>query len=100
MKTPLPIRGIELPASVKPPKTQINGISSSEGSVLVKQVGQRKPNPMRKPRSMKNRRQRCDCGRLAVKVLLVRVGSDPQYTVHLPLCRDCLKLEYSLHETD
>jgi hypothetical protein len=45
---------------------------------------------------IKRRRLRCDCGQLAVTVLTVQVGTDPQYTIHLPLCRDCLILEQSL----
>jgi hypothetical protein len=39
----------------------------------------------------------CDCGQLAVTVLVVRVGSDPQYTIRLPLCPACLNLEQELH---
>jgi len=39
---------------------------------------------------------RCDCGQLAVTVLTLKVGSDPQYTVHLPLCSACLALEQGL----
>jgi hypothetical protein len=50
------------------------------------------------PRLRKYRRLRCDCGQLAVKVITVRVGSDPQYIVHMPLCRKCLALELSIHE--
>jgi hypothetical protein len=38
-------------------------------------------------------RQRCDCGRLAVTVITVIVGSEPQYSVELPLCAECLRLE-------
>jgi hypothetical protein len=48
-------------------------------------------------RQAKQRRLRCDCGQLAVTVLLVQVGSDPQYTIHLPLCPTCLILERELH---
>ncbi|MFZ0535068.1 MAG: hypothetical protein WAM09_18010 [Anaerolineales bacterium] len=51
--------------------------------------------PPRKPRTGRSRRQRCDCGKLAVIELLVRVGTDPQYTVRLPLCPGCLALEQS-----
>jgi len=48
-----------------------------------------------KPHRVKQRRPRCDCGKLAVTVLEVRVGSDPQYTICLPLCSSCLALEQS-----
>ncbi len=78
----------------------MKGISSPERTVQVKRVGLRPRLHSHKPRMLKHRRLRCDCGRMAVKVLLVRVGSDPQYTVHLPLCRDCLELEHSMHEAD
>jgi hypothetical protein len=46
----------------------------------------------------RQRRVRCDCGQLAITVLLVRVGSDPQYTIRLPLCPACLNLEQELHQ--
>jgi hypothetical protein len=45
----------------------------------------------------RQRRLRCDCGQLAVTLLRVRVGSDPQYIIRLPLCPACLKLEQELH---
>jgi hypothetical protein len=51
----------------------------------------------KKQRQVKPRRLRCDCGQIAITLLTVKVGSDPQYTIHLPLCRDCLALEQSLH---
>lgn len=51
------------------------------------------PHPTQKPRRVKRRRLRCDCGQLAVTVLQVRVGTDPQYTIRLPLCPACLALE-------
>ena len=63
---------------------------------LRKRTRQSKPDRASpRPRRVKKRRQtatplRCDCGQLAVTVLLVRVGSDPQYTIHLPLCPACL----------
>ncbi len=47
-------------------------------------------------RNGRSRRLRCDCGKLAVTVRLVRVGCDPQYTVRLPLCTSCLQLELEL----
>ena len=46
---------------------------------------------------VKRRRLRCDCGKLAVTLLEVRVGSDPQYAIRLPLCSACLALEQSFH---
>jgi len=49
----------------------------------------------KKTRLVKSRRLRCDCGQIAITMLTVKVGSDPQYTIHLPLCRDCLALEQS-----
>jgi len=52
---------------------------------------------VRQRRRTRQRRVRCDCGQLAVTVLRVRVGSDPQYTIHLPLCPACLNLEQELH---
>jgi len=51
--------------------------------------------PPPKPHRVKQRRPRCDCGKIAVTVLQVRVGSDPQYTIRLPLCSACLALEQS-----
>ena len=59
----------------------------------VGRVGQAKRSSSHKPRPVRQRRLRCDCGQPAVTVLSVRVGSDPQYIVHLPLCPNCLKLE-------
>ena len=53
--------------------------------------------PSQKPHRVKRRRLRCDCGKLAVTLLEVRVGSDPQYTIRLPLCSACLALEQSFH---
>jgi hypothetical protein len=51
--------------------------------------------PQPKPHRVNQRRPRCDCGKLAITVLKVRVGSDPQYTIRLPLCSACLALEQS-----
>jgi len=48
-----------------------------------------------KSHRVSQRRPRCDCGKLAITVLKVRVGSDPQYTIRLPLCSACLALEQS-----
>lgn len=39
---------------------------------------------------------RCDCGRLAVVMLTVRVGLDAVYVVEMPLCEECLELEREL----
>lgn len=61
----------------------------------ISRVGRGGQQP-RKPQLVKHRRLRCDCGQIAVTVLLLRVGINPQYTIHLPLCRDCLALEHSL----
>lgn len=36
---------------------------------------------------------RCDCGKRAVIVVLVRVGMGGVYAMRLPLCKDCLKIE-------
>jgi len=60
-----------------------------------KRVRHQPAQPSSKPRRVKQRRPRCDCGKLAVTVLQVRVGSDPQYTIRLPLCSACLALEQS-----
>jgi hypothetical protein len=50
-------------------------------------------------RHFKRRRlEYCDCGNLAVTVLRVRVGSDPQYIIRMPLCPACLKLEQELEQ--
>jgi hypothetical protein len=57
----------------------------------------RKAQPSLALRHAKRRQLRCDCGRIAVKVLHVKVGSDPQYTVSLPLCSMCLSLEEGMH---
>jgi len=46
-----------------------------------------------RPHRQRNRRLFCDCGRPAIVVKLVIVGSDPQYTVRLALCLDCLRQE-------
>ena len=51
-----------------------------------------------RPRRVRQRKPRCDCGQLAIKILLVRVGTDPQYTVPLPLCQECLTLEENLRD--
>jgi hypothetical protein len=58
----------------------------------VRRVGHRKNLTAHKLHPAK-RRLRCDCGQLAVTILKVRVGTDPQYTIHLPLCPACLALE-------
>ena len=57
----------------------------------------RKIQPSLAFRQARRRQPRCDCGRIAVKVLHVKVGSDPQYTVSLPLCSVCLSLEEGMH---
>jgi hypothetical protein len=36
---------------------------------------------------------RCDCGRRAITVILISVGEDGVYTMRLPLCERCLKIE-------
>ena len=59
--------------------------------------GTRKNQPSPALRQARPRQPRCDCGRIAVKVLHVKVGSDPQYTVSLPLCSVCLSLEEGMH---
>jgi hypothetical protein len=100
LKPPLPNRQIEFSASVKSMRTRMKGISNPGCRVPDKQIEQPTRVHSHKPSKVKHRRLRCDCGRPAVKVLLVRVGSDPQYTVHLPLCRDCLELEHSMQEAD
>lgn len=46
----------------------------------------------------RQRLEYCDCGKLAVTVLQVRVGTDPQYIIRLPLCPACLKLEQDLRQ--
>ena len=56
-------------------------------------VGQNHLSPAGKPRPVRHRPLRCDCGQIAVTVLTVRVGTDPQYTIHLPLCHECFALE-------
>jgi hypothetical protein len=56
-------------------------------------------NCLHSPRS-KHHRLRCDCGQLAITVLRVRVGTDPQYTINLPLCPSCLALEQSFKAFD
>jgi len=64
-------------------------------------VRQSVPRRVKLPHSLRQarrRRQRCDCGRLAVKVLFVKVGSDPQYSVSLPLCSECLSVEKGMHD--
>jgi hypothetical protein len=48
------------------------------------------------PPARRHRRQFCDCGRVAVTVKLVKVGTNPQYTIRLPLCKACLKLEQEM----
>ena len=62
--------------------------------VLRKKRTPRKSHPVRR-----RRRLRCDCGRIAVTVISVRVGIDPQYTIQLPLCRDCLSMERGLQNS-
>jgi hypothetical protein len=56
-------------------------------------VAQNLSSPAGKPRAVRHRPLRCDCGQIAVTVLTVRVGTDPQYTIHLPLCHECFALE-------
>ena len=53
--------------------------------------------PAPKPHHIRHRQLRCDCGAPAVTVLTLKVGSDPQYTIHLPLCAVCLALEQEAH---
>ena len=38
----------------------------------------------------------CDCGRKAVIVVLVQVGTEGAYTERMALCKRCLKLEEEL----
>ncbi len=57
-----------------------------------------KKRPTRRRCPPPTRYPRCDCGLRAVTILTVRVGCDPQYTIRLPLCRDCLALEQELRE--
>ncbi len=47
-------------------------------------------------RPARSRRLRCDCGKIAITVRLVRVGCDPQYTIRLPLCASCLQIELEM----
>ena len=63
-------------------------------------VGQARPSLPRKPHAVRQRPLRCDCGQIAVTVLTVRVGSDPQYTIHLPLCHECFTLEQDYRSRD
>ena len=64
-----------------------------------KEAAKQVPSQLRQPyKKKRSRRLRCDCGKMAVTVIEVRVGSDPQYTVHLALCADCLELERELHQ--
>jgi hypothetical protein len=53
-----------------------------------------------RPHQVQSHRLRCDCGQLAVTVIKVRVGTDPQYTVQLSLCASCLALERSFNARD
>jgi len=69
-------------------------------SIRLEQVRHQPAKSVPKPRRVKQRRLRCDCGKLSVTVIEVRVGSDPQYTVHLPLCSACLALEQSFRIGD
>jgi hypothetical protein len=82
--------------------------STTEKGILALQDGlsKKKTHPARrisaharrKPRRLKSYRLRCDCGQLAVTVIKVRVGTNPQYVVKLPLCASCLALERSFDE--
>jgi hypothetical protein len=56
----------------------------------------RKNTPRRMLKNKRKRRLRCDCGKTAVAVVAVWVGTDPQYLIKLPLCSECLALENSL----
>jgi len=70
----------------------------SPGRVNRFKLQQLRPaHPRSKPHRVSQHRPRCDCGKQAITVLQVRVGSDPQYTIHLPLCAACLDLEQSFH---
>jgi hypothetical protein len=42
----------------------------------------------------------CDCGGIAVTVILIKVGTEKDgiTTVRMPLCGECLKLEQELQE--
>ena len=102
------------PSCVKKPATSrnVNQLTSVAKSILPQKLvyatlsgkpiphsaeaPQRKKQPAPVARHIRQRRLRCDCGKLAIKILLVRVGSDPQYTVQLPLCQQCLSLEENL----
>jgi len=64
------------------------------GAIIPSERGQASDRPNQdRPYRRRRRRSRCDCGRLAVTVLTVRVGIDGAYTVRLPLCAACLELE-------
>ncbi len=36
---------------------------------------------------------RCECGRIAVTVLITQIGMNAEYAVEIPLCEHCLALE-------
>ncbi|OGN93319.1 MAG: hypothetical protein A2Y88_05690 [Chloroflexi bacterium RBG_13_48_10] len=60
--------------------------------------GQHKGFPPHKSHPIRHRPIHCDCGQLAVTVVSVTVGTDPQYTIRLPLCRECLALERDMNK--
>ncbi len=69
----------------------------SPGSAL-NQPARRRHSLVNPRRFNRERHVYCDCGMLAVTVLKVLVGSEPQYTIRLPLCPACLQLEQDLEQ--
>jgi hypothetical protein len=81
--------------------TAKKGLLTQQDGLIKKQVhpaGRITPHTRRKPRDLKSYHLHCDCGQLAVTVIKVRVGTNPQYVVKLSLCASCLALERSFYE--
>jgi hypothetical protein len=41
----------------------------------------------------RQRTHTCDCGRPAVTIVTIKVGEDGMYTIRMPLCEACQRLE-------
>jgi hypothetical protein len=87
-----------MPSNTKLKKSKKNGSSQTRGAESSIRCAAQVKNDWHKPHPKRQRHLHCDCGCLAVKVIVLKVGSDPQYTIHLPLCRECLELELGFLE--
>ena len=74
-------------------RCQVCGRLYQAGSQRICRSCQRARAQKKRRRWQQHQRLRCDCGKMAVTVIEVRVGLDGAYVERMPLCADCLRLE-------